>query len=441
MTLDAASGVLSLSEALRQVGSHTLTVQVMDARNNAVQVVAMVGVSAVLELAATPSFTVIASVGMNLHTFIASGGIGAPTYTILAGIEGRDFDLNAASGVLSLSMNAELGSHTLTVQVMDGRANTADTVVTVEVSAALVLAAVPSFMVIASVGMNLHTFVASGGIGTLTYTILSGNEGRDFTLNAASGVLSLSMNAEVGSHTLTVRVMDERSNTAQAVATVGVSAALELAATPSFTAIASVGMNLHTFVANEGIGTPTYTIVSGNEGRHFDLDAASGVLSLTVDAAVGSYTLTVQVMDEHRNTAQAVATVGVSAVLSLDDMPLADVIEGSALSLYTVAAGGGIGSKTYTLAVGDKSCLSVGAGSGVMSLSADAEVGRHTLTVQVMDERSNTAQAVATVGVSAALVLAEAPSFTVIASVGMSLHTFVASGGIGVKTYTLTGGR
>ena len=434
--LDAASGVLSLTVDAA-VGSHTLTVQVMDGRNNAVQVVATVGVSAVLKLAATPSFTVIASVGMNLHMFVANGGIGTPTYTIVSGNEGGYFDLDAASGVLSLTVDAAVGSYTLTVQVMDERDNTAETVATVEVSAVLVLAEAPSFTVIASVAMNLHVFVANGGIGTPTYTIVSGNGGGYFDLDAASGVLSLTVDAAVGSHTLTVQVMDGRNNAVQVVAMVGVSAVLELAATPSFTVIASVGMNLHMFVANGGIGTPTYTIVSGNEGGHFDLDAASGVLSLTVDAAVGSYTLTVQVMDEHRNTAQAVATVGVSAVLSLDDMPLAEVIEGSALSLYTFAAGGGIGSKTYTLAAGDKRYFSVGAGSGVMSLSADAEVGRYTLTVQVMDERSNTAQAVATVGVSAALVLAEAPSFTVIASVGMSLYTFIASGGIGVKTYTL----
>ena len=438
-TLNAASGVLSLS-VNAEVGSHTLTVQAMDERGNTDQVVATVGVSAVLALAATPSFTVIASVGMNLHTFIASGGIGAPTYTIVAGNDDGQFALNAASGVLSLSVDATLGSHTLTVQVMDGRDNTADTVVTVEVSAALVLAAAPSFTVIASVGMNLHTFVASGGIGTPTYIILAGNESRDFTLNAASGVLSLSVNAEVGSHTLTVQAMDERGNTDQVVATVGVSAVLALAATPSFTVIASVAMSLHTFIASGGIGVKTYTLLVGDNGKYFAVDAASGVLSLSMNAPTREYTLTVRVMDARNNTVQAVATVGVSAVLSLAEVPLLEAIEENALSLYTFAAGGGIGSRTYTLLAGNDGYFSVGAGSGVLSLLVNAAVGSHTLTVQVMDERSNTAQVVATVGVSAALTLAAAPSFTVIASVAMSLHTFIAGGGIGRKTYTLAAG-
>ena len=437
--LDAASGVLSLW-ADAALGSHTLTLQVADARANTVQAVATVEVSAVLKLAAAPSFTVIASVAMSLHTFIASGGIGTPTYTILAGNKVEHFDLDAASGVLSLSMNAEVGRYTLTVQVMDGRDNIAETVVTVGVSAVLSLAAAPSFTVIASVAMSLHTFIASGGIGSRAYTLLAGDE-RYFSVGADSGVLSLSMNAEVGSHTLTVQVMDGRDNIAETVATVEVSAALELAAAPSFTVIASVAMSLHTFIASGGIGTPTYTIFAGNDDGYFALNATSGVLSLTVDAAVGSHTLTVQVMDDRGNTAQALATVGVSAVLALTAAPSFTVIASVAMSLHTFIAGGGIGSRTYTLLAGDERYFSVGANSGVLSLSVDAAVGSHTLTVQVMDERDNTAQAVATVEVSAVLALAAAPSFTVIASVAMSLHTFIASGGIGTPTYTIFAGN
>ena len=439
-TLNAASGVLSLS-VNAEVGSHTLTVQVMDAHDNTAQAVVTVEVSAALALSEVPSFTVIASVAMSLHTFIASGGIGIKTYTLVAGDAEEYFAVDATSGVFSLSLNTPAKDYMLTLQAMDARDNTVETVVTVEVSAALALAAAPSFTVIASVGMNLHTFVASGGIGTPTYTILAGNEGKNFTLNAASGVLSLSVNAEVGSHTLTVQVMDERDNTAQAVVTVGVSAVLSLAAAPSFTVIASVGMNLHTFVASGGIGTPTYTILAGNEGRDFTLNAASGVLSLSVNAEVGSHILTVQVMDERANTADTVVTVGVSAALVLAEAPSFTVIASVGMNLHTFVASGGIGTPTYTIVAGNEGKdFTLNATSGVLSLLVDAEAGRHTLTVQVMDERDNTADTVVTVEVSAALVLAEAPSFTVIASVGMSLHTFIASGGIGIKTYTLVAG-
>ena len=161
-----------------------------------------------------------------------------------------------------------------------------------------------------------------------------------------------------------------------------------------------MAMSLHTFVASGGIGTPTYEIVSGDEDGHFDLGVASGVLSLVADAEPDTYVLRIQAMDVRHNTAEVLVTVGVSAVLSLADAPSFTVIASVAMSLHTFIASGGVGLRTYTLLAGDERYFSVGAGSGVLSLSMHAEVGSHTLTVQVMDGWNNTVQAVATVEVS-----------------------------------------
>ena len=434
--LDAASGVLSL-RADAALGRHLFTVQVADARNNTVQAVATVEVSAVLALADAPSFTVIASVAMSLHTFISSGGIGAPTYTIVADNEDGYFALNAASGVLSLQTDAALGRHTLTVQVMDERGNTDQAMATVEVSVALSLAEVSPLTII--VGDVAHTLVASGGIGVKTYTITGGDGGGHFALDVISGVLSLSASAPAKMYTLTVRATDERSNIAEVVAMVDVSAVLALAAAPSFTVIASVAMSLHTFIASGGIGVKTYTLVAGDDEGYFAVDAASGVFSLSVNAPVKEYMLTVQVMDERGNTTQAVVTVGVSVALSLAEVSPLTIIVGDVA--HTLVASGGIGVKTYTITGGDEGgYFALDVISGVLSLSASAPAKMYTLTVRATDERNNTAEVVATVDVSAVLALAAAPSFTVIASVAMSLHTFIASGGIGSRTYTLLAG-
>ena len=433
--LDADHGVLSVG-ADAPIGIYTLSVSVSDERSSA-QALVVVEVRASLSLAAVPPLTVI--VGGVAHTLVASGGIGTPIYVILEGNKDGYFALDAASGVLSLRADAALGRHTLTLVVADARTNIAQAVVTVGVSAVLVLAEVPLLEGIAGDALSLHTFVADGGIGSRTYTLLAGDDGY-FSVNAGSGVLSLSADAAVGRHTLTVQVMDGRDNTAQAVATVGVSVALVLAEVPSFTVIVSVAMSLHTFVASGGVGVKTYTLRAGDDGKYFSVDAASGVLSLSVNAPTKDYMLTVQAIDEQNNIAQVVATVGVSAVLSLAAAPLLEAIAGDALSLHTLVADGGIGSRTYTLLAGDDGYFSVGAGSGVLSLSANAALGRHTLTVQVMDGRDNTAQAVVTVGVSAALVLADRPLLEVIAGDALSLHTFVAGGGIGSRTYTLLAG-
>ena len=341
---------------------------------------------------------------VSLHTFDPTGVVGTLTYTIEEGNVNSYFNLDTGSGVLSVGADAPIGIYTLSVLVKDGIAASAKALAVVEVRASLSLVAMPPLTVIA--GSVAHTLAASGGIGIHTYTIVSSDEDGGFALDAGSGVLSLSANAEVGRHTLTVQVMDGRGNTAQAVATVEVSAVLSLAEVSLLEAIAGNALSLHIFVADGGIGSRTYTLLAGDD-RYFSVGAESGVLSLSANAEVGRHTLTVQVMDERGNTAQAVAMVGVSAVLSLAEVSLLEAIAGNALSLHAFVADGGIGSRTYTLLAGNDEYFSVGAESGVLSLSANAAVGRHTLTVQVMDERGNTAQAVAMVGVSAVLSLAE----------------------------------
>ena len=387
-----------------------------------------------LELSDAPRLTAVAGESVSLHTFVANGGSGDKTYTLVAGGDGH-FVLDEASGVLSLRADAEPDIYTLTVEARDDAGDTAKAVATVEVSAVLTLATVPPLTVI--VGRVAHALVAGGGIGTPTYAIVSGNK-DGFALDAASGVLSLSVNAELRRHMLTVQVMDGQDNTAEAVATVGVSAALELAEVSSFTVIASAAMSLHMFIASGGIGGRTYTLLVGEED-YFSVDAGSGVLSLSMNAEVGRHTLTVQVMDGRDNTAEAVATVGVSAALELAEVSSFTVIASAAMSLHMFIASGGIGIKTYTLLAGNDGYFSVDAGSGVLSLSSSASAGEYTLTVRVMDERGNAAVAVAVVSIAAALSLADAPPLDAEGE-AMDLHTFVASGGLGVKTYTLVAG-
>ena len=445
-SLGTSSGVLSI-QGNAPVGIYTLSVQAADVSSKD-GALAFVEVRSSLSLSAVPLLTVAAEESVSLQMLVASGGIGARTYTLVSGNELGYFAVDASGGVLSLLADAREGLYTLTVGVKDERDNTAEALAVVEVSAALSLSGAPSFTVIASVAMSLHTFSASGGIGIKTYTLVSGNELGYFAVDAVGGVLSLRADAAVGVYTLMVQAMDEHDNTAEALATVEVvevSAVLSLADAPSFTVIASVALSLHTFAASGGIGIKTYTLVSGNELGYFAVDAVGGVLSLRADAAVGVYTLMVQAIDEHDNTAEALATVEVvevSAALSLADAPPFTVIAGVALSLHTFAASGGIGIKTYTLVSGNElGYFAVDAGGGALSLLADAREGLYTLTVGVKDERDNTAEALAVVEVSAALSLASAPPFTVIAGVALSLHTFAASGGIGIKTYTLVSGN
>ena len=437
-TADATSGALSVAIAA-EIKTYTLTVQAADEQNNTVVAVATVAVSAALELTDAPLFMVIASVDVSLHTFIATGGIGIKTYTILADDDGGYFSVNPSSGVLSLRADAPLGRYILTVQATDEQNNTAEALAVVGVSAALSLAGAPRLLVPVGRVEILHTFVASGGIGDKTYTIVAGAGNDDFTLGSGSGVLAIQGNAPVGIYTLSVQASDTKNHRVQVLATVQV-VSLDLANAPMLYAIAGREVSLHTFVASGFIGSLTYAIVAGNKNNYFSLDAG-GLLSVHSSATVGIYTLSVEVMDSANSKAAAMAVVEVRSPLSLAAVPLLIAVEQKMVSLHTFAASGGIGAVTYTWAAGDSlEYFNLDATSGVLSLSAEAVAGKYTLTVRVTDARDNRVEAMVRANISAALSLADAKPLFAAKEVAMSLHTFVASGGIGVKTYTLVAG-
>ena len=247
-----------------------------------------------------------------IYPFSARYGVGEYTYSLLPKVPG--FSIDGSSGVLRLADGTAVGGHTLTVQVEDEEDSRAQTEVKIEVVAALELADAPSFVVVAGAAMSLHTFIASGGAGAKTYTLVAGEEA--FMLGAKSGVLSVVMNAAAGVYTLSVQVSDRIGNTVQVVGTVEVVAPLSLLSVPPLTAWVrlSEAVTLHMLDASGGSGAKRYAIIAGNAAGYFAVGESSGVLSLLTTAWEGVYTLSVEVSESSSLSlkATAVATVEIS---------------------------------------------------------------------------------------------------------------------------------
>ena len=75
--------------------------------------------------------------------------------------------------------------------------------------------------------------------------------------------------------------------------------------------VQAAAVALHTLSAQYGFGQYTYSLPSEIEG--FKIDESSGVLSADGNAAVGDYTLTVQVEDEEGSQAETVVQVEIVA--------------------------------------------------------------------------------------------------------------------------------
>ena len=448
--LDESDGVLSVG-ADAAVGIYTLTVQTSDTATT-LQITATVAVVETLFLADAPPLTATARAAASLHIFTASGGLGAKTYTLIAGNAGY-FSIGDNSGVLQMNGGATMGIYTLSVAVADGAIipQRATAVATVTVVETLFLADAPPLTATTRAMVSLHTFTASGGLGTLTYALIGDNT-LHFSIDERDGVLRIDETATVGIYTLSVEVaagvITPQKATAVATVAVEMLEPLILADAPPLTVtVINATVSLHTFTASGGLGTLTYALI-GDNTLHFSIDEKDGVLWIDETATVGIYTLSVEVADEaippQKATAVATVTVEMLEPLILADAPpLTVTVINATVSLHTFTASGGLGAKTYTLIAGNAGYFSIGDNSGVLQMNGGAVEGIYTLSVAVADGAiiPQRATAAATVAVVETLFLVDAPPLTATAGAAASLHTFTASGGWGAKTYTLIAGN
>ena len=369
-----------------------------------------------LILADAPPLTVtVINATVSLHTFTASGGLGTLTYALI-GDNTLHFSIDERGGVLRIDETATMGIYTLSVEVSDGAIipQRATVMAIVTVVETLFLAdAPPLTATVINATVSLHTFTASGGLGTLTYALIGDNT-LHFSIDERDGVLRIDETATMGIYTLSVEVADGvmTPQKATAVATVTVVETLFLADAPPLTVtVINATVSLHTFTASGGLGTLTYALI-GDNTLHFSIDERGGVLRIDETATMGIYTLSVEVSDgvmtPQKATAVATVTVEMLEPLILADAPpLTVTVINATVSLHTFTASGGLGTLTYAL-IGDNTLhFSIDERGGILRIDETATVGIYTLSVEVSDEViiPQRATAMATVAVVATVAI------------------------------------
>ena len=331
---------------------------------------------------APPLTATVINATVSLHTFTASGGLGTLTYALI-GNNTLHFSIDERDGVLRIDETATMGIYTLSVEVSDGAIipQRATAMATVTVVETLFLADVPPLTAtVINATVSLHTFTASGGLGTLTYALI-GNNTLHFSIDEKGGVLWIDETATVGIYTLSVEVADGAitPQKAIAVATVTVVGKLRIINLPAnvLFAASGIGKILHTFQTSGGESAPTFSIASTSSD--FYLDELGGVLSVGADAAVGIYTLTVEVADGAiiPQRATVMATVAVLEVLTLkakvsDRARDLHVFNAPYASAYSIVTGN------------DDGYFAIGETSGTLSVQAWTPVGNYPLDIGII---------------------------------------------------------
>ncbi|MDX7826108.1 cadherin repeat domain-containing protein [Aeromonas caviae] len=458
-SIDAATGAVTLTgnPDYETKASYSFTVVATDAAGNASEQVVTLGINNLDDTAPTITSAATATAisensgaGQVVYTVTStdSGDVstGSTSYSLKAGADAALFSIDATTGAVTLTGNPDYetkGSYSFTVVATDAAGNASEQVVTLgvnnldEVAPTITSGATASAINENSgAGQVVYTVTStdSGDVvtGTTSYSLKAGADAALFSINAATGAVTLTGNPDYetkGSYSFTVVATDAAGNASEQVITLGVNNLDEVAPTITSGTTASAidensgaGQVVYTVTSTDSgdvsTGSTSYSLKAGADAALFSINAATGAVTLTGSPdyeTKASYSFTVVATDAAGNASEQVVSLGIN---NLDDTAptITSAATATAISensgagqvVYTVTStdSGDVvtGSTSYSLKAGaDAALFSINATTGAVTLIGNPDYetkGSYSFTVVATDAAGNASEQVITLGVN-----------------------------------------
>jgi hypothetical protein len=384
----------------------------------------------------------------------ATGPVGATTYSLASGAMPPDLSLNTSTGAITGTPKAaDVGTATFTVNVVDAYGDTATSgslSITIAAAPAITFGGAPTATAKFGVAYA-SSATASGGAGSLTYSLASGALPPDLTLSAGGAIAGTPKAADIGTFTFAVKAADAYGDSATSANYSIVVSYPAVTITPGAGSLpfAVTGQSYsQTLTAAGGSGAGFTWTVTGLPANGISYSASGATLTINGPATTaGAVNFSAAATDSASNSAGPQAY----SIQIYDPVTIPATIPASLPSVATVnvaytgtvVATGGSGNYSWTV-TGLSDGLTSSTSGGTLTISGTpTSATTVTANVSVKDTTTNvTAGPYAyAITVYATVTLpATNPSTLGPALVSTPYSgTIVAAGGSGTYSWTVTG--
>ncbi len=338
----------------------------------------------------------------------ATGALGTTTYALASGSlpASGNLTLNTSTGLITGTPHAaDVGTYTFKVSVTDQYSDTATSgnlSIVIAAAPAITFGTAPTGTATYNVAYS-SAVTATGGAGSLTYTLASGALPPDLTLAASGSITGTPKAADIGTFHFTVNAADAFGDSGTSTTYTIVVSYPPLTITTTSPLPSGYGNTLYTkaLAASGGNGGPyTWTVTLGASSlTALNLTLSSGgTLSGTPPLAGGSASFSVQATDLASNSSTPVAFIlTINPGLSITTTSPLPAGYGNTLYTQALAASGGSNSGyNWTVTSGASTLTALNltlSSSGTISGTPPLAGGSASFSVQVTDSVSNTATA------------------------------------------------